>query len=106
MAGSQEETQEQKDQVEILKKEIKSLKGQAWNKQQESLLRDVDNWMADCVTYNDNFLDNQELVNQLQMTLDEPHGSGSWEEEDQSERIIFDVVNIEEVARIVRKINQ
>lgn len=70
------------------------------------MLRDVSNWMTDCITYNDNFLENQELINQLQMTIDEPHGSLSWEEEDQSERIVFDAVSVEEVARIVRKINQ
>lgn len=60
--------------------------------------------MSECKNYNENFLENQDLINQLQMTIDEP-GSGSWGEEDQSERIIFDIVNIEEVVKIVRKIN-
>lgn len=71
----------------------------------EALLKELSNWITECKSYNENFLENQDFINQLQMTIDEP-GSGSWGEEDQSERIIFDVVNIEEVVKIVRKINQ
>lgn len=103
---SQEEKQELNDQIENLKIEVQNLEGQVQNNFQEGLLRDVGTWMMDCITYNDNFLENQELITQLRMTVDEPHGSASWDEEDQSERAIFGVVSMEEVARIIREINQ
>lgn len=69
-------------------------------------MRDMGVWLSDCMTYNDHFLENQELVNKLQMNIDEPHGRGSmsWEE-DQSERINMDE-NLEEVFKIVRKITK
>lgn len=64
----------------------------------EDLIKDIAQWSQECKLYNENYLESQELLNRLTMTLDHPDSSAS------DDRMPFDVVNQTELAKIIELI--
>ena len=83
--------------------QIQGMSHQLDNHLQDQLLKDLEEWVSDCLMYNQSFVDNQELLEKLILAFEDNGSAHPFDDSDNSKRSRNDL-NIDEIKRILNRI--
>ena len=91
-----------KDKVDGLTQEVQAMNLKMEDHLQDELLRDLEEWVSECLLYNQSFVENQELIEKLLVTCE--NQQNELDESDHSRRSRNNDLNVDEIKRIINKI--
>lgn len=93
----------------MLQAELEHLQSNKSGEVAEAIMRDVQNWMSELLTYNQNYLDNQELMIELGLAMDDNEHYRNMVHDDEdgaaSPRTVA-AINLDHVAKLVQRASE
>ena len=101
--------QEMRESKVLLQAELEHLQSNKSGEVAEAIMRDVQNWMSELLSYNQNYLDNQELLIELGLAVDDNEhyaNIGQDDEDGGAGSLAMAAVNMDHVAKLVHKASE